>query len=307
MNCLRCNLPLLNQVKHYGQHFQCFQEIFRVSEKLEFDSLARKESSSKKDKTQPNEPHLTSYFAGNYKKYEGKLGQASYILKLSKAEYPELSAVEYVCNKIAYYCGLVVPTPFTLIEIENSELAFVSKNFMHTMKQHAALVHIHHYLPNGHKNFNVEILSRTIYEHTHSVQDVKMFFKTLLYDALVGNHDRHGGNLAFIETAKSKRLSPIYDNPSYLGLESGAMLNAQISPKGKIWTRDAQEPSLADYLLELERLGVSDISHEFFDGLDLKKIMQTIEEAVCLSDRMKTALKKLIGARYNEWETYAKI
>jgi len=124
---------------HYGQHIKCFKEIFLVSEVLEFHSLARKESSSDKEQ-KTLLPHLTSYFAGNYKKYEGKLGDSSYILKFSKAEYPELAPVEYVCNKIADSCGIPTPKPFTLIEMAENEVAFVSKNFMHAMKTHSTLV-----------------------------------------------------------------------------------------------------------------------------------------------------------------------
>ena len=302
--CLKCNAPLYKKDDHYGQHLNCFKEIFCITEKLDFHSLAQRNSSSSR-KDEKKKPHLTSYFAGNYRKYEGKLGESSYILKMSipKAGCPELAAVEYVCNKIACYCGIPVPDPFTLIEIEKSERAFVSKNFMHSMKSHASLVHIYHYLPDGEKNYNVETLSKTIYEQTNSAIDVKTYFKTLLYDALVGNHDRHGSNLALVETAKNKRLSPIYDNPSSLGLES-TLLGAHFSPRGKIGTHDSQEPTMKDYLDEMRRLGVEDISKDFFTNLKFSKIISTIDEAVCLSPRMKVALKKLINERYKILKDY---
>lgn len=301
--CLRCNQPLLSSQVHYGQHIKCFREIFSVAEISEFHSLARKESSGSEEKKNLL-PHLTSYFAGNYKKYEGKLGESSYILKFSKPEYPELAPVEYVCNKLAYYCGIPTPKPFTLIAMADSELAFISRNFMHALKTHSTLVHIYRYLKEGSENYNVEIISNAIYHETKSSQDVEIFFKLLLFDALIGNHDRHGSNLAIIETAQEKRLAPIYDNPSYLGLESGGMLKAHFSPKGKIWTAGSKEPGMKEYLDELLRLDALEVAMDFFDALPIERLRLTINEAVCLSESMKNALLKLINERYSEFERY---
>ena len=301
--CLRCNQVIAAGQAHYGQHIYCFKEIFLVSEVLEFHSLAMNESSSNKEQKSLL-PHLTSYFAGNYKKYEGKLGDLSYILKFSKSEYPELAPVEYVCNKIAYYCGIPTPKPFTLIEMADDELAFVSKNFMHTMKTHSTLVHIYRYLEGGAENYNVETISNTIFRETKASQDVTNFFKVLLFDSLIGNHDRHGSNLALFETAKEKQLAPIYDNPSYLGLESGGMLKADFSPKGKIWTKDSKEPGMTEYLEEISRLGVFEMAEDFFNKLPIERIRSTISEAVCLSDPMKNVLLKLIDKRYLELKKY---
>lgn len=302
-HCLRCDHPIENDQSHYGQHIECFKKIFSISEILEFHSLARKDSSSNREQKKLP-PHLTSYFAGNYKKYEGKLGGSSYILKFSKAEYPELAPVEYVCNKAAYHCAIPVPIPFTLIEMSDNELAFVSKNFMHSMKAHATLVHIYRYLKEGAENYNVEMITDTIYRETNSSKDISTFFKVLLFDALIGNHDRHGSNLALVETAKGKILSPIYDNPSYLGLESGSMLKAHFSPKGKIWTKNSKEPGMIEYLEEINRLGAFESANHFYKTLPMKRIEQTISGATCLSQLMKNALLKLIHERYTELKSY---
>jgi hypothetical protein len=303
-HCLRCN-QAISGVKHYGQHLECFKKIFSVTEALEFHSLARKESSSKKNQEEKSlPPYLTSYFAGNYKKYEGRLGDSSYILKFSKPEYPELAPVEYLCNKIAYYCKIPVATPFTLIEMEDNETAFVSKNFMHPMKAHASLVHIYRYLEGGSETFNVEKISEAIFQQTKSIEAVSIFLKTILFDALIANGDRHGSNLAIIETAKGKRLAPIYDNPSHLGLESGNMLKAHFSPKGKIWTKASKEPTMIEYLKEMKRLNVFENAQTFLNELSYEKVMGTISEAICITEAMKTALQKLINERYMELKTY---
>lgn len=303
--CLRCNQPLNSKQKFYGQHPDCFEQIFKVKPGTEFHSLARKNSESDRgENSEKNNPHLTSYFAGNYKKYEGKLGEHSYILKLSKEEYPELAAVEYLCNKIGYYCGIQVAAPFTLIELEKNELAFVSRNFMHDAGSHASLNAIYHYIESGHTNYNVENVSRAIFTETRSVADVQMFFKTILFDSLIGNHDRHGRNFSLIETSKHKRLSPIYDNPSSLGLESGAMLKANFSFYGKIWTKDSEKPEILEYAKEIERLNAGKIVKNFLGAIQIDKITQTINEAHCITENMKYALNRIVTSQYGKLKNY---
>ena len=304
--CLRCNKPLKNNKNFYGQHVDCFKEIFQLDHETEFQSLARKNFTSDSDNKdlEDKNKHLTSYFAGNYKKYEGKLDGQSYILKLSKEEYPELAPVEYICNKIGYYCKINVAIPFTLIDLGNNELAFVSQNFMSNFDTHATLNAIYHYIEPGPNNYNVENLSKAIFSQTRSAPDVYMFFKTLLFDSLIGNHDRHGRNYSIIETYKSKRLSPIYDNPSYLGLESGSLLKAHIAVFGKIWTKNAQEPSIIDYAKEIKRLNANHVINDFITSIQYTKIEQTILETHCLSKDMKTALHKMVTEQYNKLLNY---
>ena len=177
---------------------------------------------------------------------------------------------------------------------------------MERQKQHANLNHIYHYLDPGPEHYNVETLSQAIYRETQSVADVEMFFRVLIFDALVGNHDRHGRNLAFIETAKGKRLSPIYDNPSALGIESGPMLQASFAPKGKIWTATSQEPEMTHYLIEMRRLDVGHLADKFLKETAVKTMVKYIAESHTISDAMKSALKELILQRYQELETYVR-
>lgn len=305
--CLRCNKELSANDAHYGQHTTCFLQVFRVMEKVEFSSLVRKSSTSVTPNTEDNQtsPHLTSYFGGNYRKYEATLGDSKYILKLSKPEYPELAPVEYVCNKIAYHCGLTIPVPFTLIDYGEGELAFVSRNFMDKQPVHSTMNHLYHYKPLQDANhYTVEDIVKTIYRETGSATDTHMFFRMLLFDALIGNHDRHGRNLALVVTSKSKRLTPIYDNPSCLGLESGSILKATFSPRGKIWTKNSKEPEMIEYLDEMKRIGVLGLAEQFYNETSIDKIIQYINESLSLSLEMRDALKKLVKKRYVDLEVY---
>ena len=126
----------------------------------------------------------------------------------------------------------------------------------------------------------------------------------MLFDALIGNHDRHGRNFSLIETHKEKRLSPIYDNPSYLGLESGSMLKAHIAVHGKIWTKDSEEPDIKDYAKEIMRLNAGRAIHDFLNKINIHKTKQTIQEAHCLSANMKQALYKMVCEQYDKLINY---
>lgn len=297
-HCLKCHLPLDSKQRHYGHHLACFQKLFGVGGRAKFHSLARQSTASGDEAPSlAEEPHLTSYFSGHYRKYEAKIEGDSYLLKLSKDDYPELAPVEELCNRIADICGINVPKPYGLIDYEG-ELAFVLKNFIAEYPSHTSLQHIYHFLKRGPEHYNVEEINKAIFQETHSVEDVEMFFRTVLFDTLVGNHDRHGRNLAFVVTARRHRLAPIYDNPSAMGLESGSILKAQFAPKGKIWTRDSREPEMKEYLIELERLGMEHVIEKFYERLDKNILRQLIAESLSLSQEMRDAIIRLIISRY---------
>lgn len=142
-------------------------------------------------------------------------------------------------------------------------------------------------------------------EKTQQPRDVKIFIQTLLFDAFIGNNDRHGRNLAFIITAKNARLSPIYDNVSYLSLEKGDMLKADFNPTGKISTQDTYEPSMQHYVKELKRLGYTEDIHHFYQKIKLPSLKLLIDTSFC-SDLMKEAIKKLLIKRFEELENELK-
>src|SRR5439155_10133966 len=162
-------------------------------------------------------------------------------------EAPELTEVEYLCNQIGKILEIPV-ADFYFIDF-NGDKVFVTKNFI---KNGAPidLQHIYHFRSDD--QHNCETLTKLIAQKTQRPHDVLIFIRTILFDALIGNHDRHGRNLAFIVSAKNIVLSPIYDNVSYLSLEEGQMLKADFNPTGKISTSETREPNMRSYVKELK-------------------------------------------------------
>lgn len=280
---------------HYGLHGQCFKQWFDVGDSVEFISLQRR-SNGGSDLDKRIGSQNTSFFHGTFKKYSANLDGHSYILKMRQDEAPELPEVEYLCNQIGELLNVPV-ADFYLIDF-NADRTFVTKNFIKPGAP-TDLQHIYHF--RAHDQHSCEGIIQAIIEKTQSLYDVIIFIRVLLFDSLIGNHDRHGRNLAFVVTAKGASLSPIYDNVSYLSLEQGSMLKADFNPTGKVSTSLTHEPSMKDYIQELIRLGYREEVLGFYKSINLTKLHLLIDNSFC-SLLMKEAIKALINKRFKELE-----
>ena len=162
----------------------------------------------------------------------------------------------------------------------------------------STLDHIYHFMADG-KKHDCENLVGIIGEKTQRRKEQEKFVFLTLADSLIGNHDRHGRNLAFIRSAKGTWLSPFYDNPSALALENASILGADLQPRGSIFTKDSDKPTMRDYVLEWNRLGYSDVVQRFKKKLCLKTIKNLIKKSH-LSEKRKQALLRLILKRNEE-------
>ena len=295
--CLFCNQEMSANDVWYGLHSNCFKAIFDLPKLYDFEGLVRKNSfSADPTEIKSEGKHLSSFFAGNYPKYEAKLNQQGYILKLGSELYPELPVVEYFCNHLADLLDIPIPKPFALI-LHRGQLAFATKIFTEKVQGHYSLTHLYRDMEPGEKNYTVAKIVRTIEIQTKNIGDVEIFLEVLLLDALIGNHDRHGRNLAFLETSKGKKLAPIYDNTSVLGLEKGEMLRASFGAFGKIGTQNTSEPGIEDYLQEISRLGKKEVILQFINKLNRISVEKIISTCPAMSENMKMALKNFIGKR----------
>lgn len=301
MKCLKCQqeIDVLHSA-HYGLHSECFITWFKVNELVEFVSLKRISSSSVTEQGAFDSLNNISFFHGKFKKYSADLRGDSYILKMRQEEAPELPEVEYLCNQIGKLLEIPV-ADFYYIDLYGDK-TFVTKNFIKAGSL-SDLQHIYHFRPDS--QHSCEGLIKAIAEKTRRPHDVRVFVKTLLFDSLIGNHDRHGRNMGFIITSTECFLSPIYDSVSYLSLEEGNMLKADFNPAGKISTQKTTEPGMKDYVFELTRLGFREDIIAFYRLIDLQLLLQLIDNSYC-SVAMKNAIKRLMTKRLKELENEIK-
>ncbi len=240
-----------------------------------------------------------TFFHGRYLKYSARLGQTEYILKVQEEKYPELPLVEFLCNQIAEELKIEVP-PHHLIDF-NGRITFATRNFMQDFS--GTLNHIYRYIKAGDEHYNCEEIANMISTQTGRLADVAKFIETCLFDTLIGNNDRHGRNIGIIETSSTKKIAPMYDNPSCIGTEEEFFLKSDINPSGCIWTKDSKSPKAIDYIKEFQRLGYESIVNQFCKKAISKssKIIELTQTAI-LSPLRKTALIALIQKRLQEFE-----
>lgn len=293
-SCCHCYGQLLtDEQPWYGLHQNCFKELFGLTEIIEFaDLVARSQSQAPEEHKERN----ISFFNGAYRKYSARLGDVGYILKVQQKEYPELPVTEFLCNQIFESLNISIPD-FYLVRFPEDQFCFVTKNFMSGLIS-SDLIHIYHFLKNG-MSYDCENLVNIIGEQTGRRTEQERFVYLTLADSLTGNHDRHGRNLGFIRTPKGTYLSPFYDNPSALALETPSLLEADLQPRGSIFTKDTDKPTIGDYVREWNRLGYDLIVDRFKKELSLIKIQRLIEKSY-LSDKRKNALFRLITKRSEE-------
>ncbi len=320
MRCLKCQTAIKIE-SVYGLHANCFLKWFELTGLSELSDLDPKKSTRYSSGSSNIEKAPDSFYHGRYRKYSAKLGSRHYILKVQESQYPDLPATEYVCNRIASLLGLNVPRYYLIRykaathntnkvqsvskkesqkQHEEEPITFITKNFMQDYV--GALHHIYKYLPQGDKNYNCENIIKVIREQTGRLVDVKKFVEICLFDAFIGNNDRHGRNLGIIETGKNRRLAPMYDNPSFLGIQKDdEFLLAHYNISGVIRTSDSTKPKLLNYIREFKRLKLDKPCHNFIKKI-IDKFPLLIEEIQNseISKRRKTAFINLLNDRLED-------
>lgn len=158
------------------------------------------------------------------------------------------------------------------------------------------LEHIWHFLTKN-DQFALETILKIIEKQTGRLSEIRKFIKICLFDALIGNHDRHGRNLGLISTVNGYVLAPSYDNPSYFAIAE--FLAASHSPRCTIATSFTQEPMMEDYLKELMRLGFGEEIQKFKASLDYEALTSLIKSSF-ISEERKNAFLNFIQRQYQE-------
>lgn len=292
--CYKCKKLFVNKDSIWeGLHPECFSNWFNINSLEPFQDVVARHS-----ETLENEwSRITSsFFHGKFRKYSAKIGTTSYLLKVQQSELPELPTMEYLCNQLAQSLGLLVPNHF-LIRFQNELDAFVCKNFMQDYPS-SNLVHIYRFLDSP-EQYSCEGLLQILEREVKRYDDIVRFVRICLFDALIGNHDRHGRNLGIIQSSDGSRLAPCYDNPSYLALEIPQLLGAYHEPRGAIATKHTREPTMIDYVNEWLRLGFDESIKEFKNKVNLSEIHHLIKNSF-VSPKRQDAFIRLTERRYKE-------
>ncbi len=319
--CFKCHKSIEHQ-SIYGLHTDCFQKWFAVQDSSEFYDLDFKKTTSYSSSHSATfTTNKDSFYHGRYRKYSAKLGDQQYILKVEEPGFPDLPAMEYLCNQIASLLNLKVPEYYLILfsdesntknkatttkmnkEEQESEklITFVTKNFMQGTV--GSLHHLYKYVPKSH--YNCETLIKVIQEKTSRLRDVETFVEICLFDSFIGNGDRHGRNLGIIDTGKKRQLAPMYDNPSNFGVQDEKMLGPQFNFSGYIWTSNSKEPKTNDYLKEFKRLNLETACLKF-----AKKVIRQfplLMEEIKLSEISEKRKKSFVNYLKNRLEDLKKL
>ena len=309
MICLKCRKPIKNQ-SIYGLHKACYKNWFDLPGTSLFDHLDPKKQSNSSSLSNIKKKADTFYH-GQYLKYSAQLNEVKYILKVQQDKYPDLPGTEYTCNQIAVLLGVKVPQ-YYLIKFQSTSdqnskkksktsLTFVTKNFMQNFT--GTLNHIYKFLPKGDQYYTCEKLIKIIQKQTNKPKAEERFVEICLFDALIGNNDRHGRNLGIIDTGKNQTLAPMYDNPSYMGIAKDELLDIPFNISGCIQTSNSKKPTVTDYLKEFKKLGFSKVCTHFIEKL-INRYPEIIKEVKHseISKRRKIAFIKFLNNRRQDFQ-----
>jgi hypothetical protein len=211
---------------------------------------------------------------------------------LAKPEDPDFKGEllvenEHVCNRIAQAMGLKTAR-FGIAEIDGQK-AFVQEWF--SVKGYS-LVPISRYLEPGDPYSFSKIKSRILGISTDPQGDSYFFAKIALFDCVIGNADRHGRNIGFLERDSEKRLSPVFDNISTILPDLKHKLRINFS--SRISADDAEYPSVAQCVREVKRLWAKDFGGlaAWLSGAEAD-ILAEIAESRLRDDQKKALIEQL--------------
>ena len=304
MKCLECR-KILETTNIHGLHLACWEKCFGSIQ--EFTELDPKKLSFSGESIKQIKD---TFYQGQYLKYSAQIGSIKYILKVQEEKFLDLPEMEYVCNQIAESLNIKVPDYYLIrLDYKNSfdknniqdRKVFVTKNFM--QNQTGTLNHIYKYLPEGKVNYTCKNIINVLLEQTNNLKSAETFVDLCLFDSFIGNNDRHGRNLGIIDFGKGKKLAPLYDNPSYLGIAKDDLLKYSFNISGCIRTSRTEKPKVKDYIQEFNALGFNKVCLKFIDRVFNQHL--NIENKVNvseISERRKKAFICFLQSRQEDFQ-----
>lgn len=183
---------------------------------------------------------------------------------------------------------------------------FVVKNFL-SGGTPSNLIHLENFWPKASDGrmteyFLPELMS--IVKNRAGYRAEVQIVQLIIFDYLIGNFDRHRGNIAFIQDKKGIQLAPIYDNVSELGLEQEDFLSAddKFHPAMRILVEGATKVNALIYLKALVHLDYAREVYDFCSKLkkEMPSVLNAIDNAFYLTTNFKAAFKDLVHRRFQE-------
>jgi len=305
INCYICGKNISKEA-HYNLHPNCFKLTFKVKELCELLEFRRLKTDEEGSFDDIQDSSRDAQFHGHYPKYSARLKENRYIIKTGTSDkYPLLAEAEALSNRIAELLKLPIAKPFALIEYKEKK-CFIVKDFTQSNSPQN-LIHLFDIWPKFKKNklpFHLETLIQLL-KDTVSYQELCACLELLLFDYLIGNGDRHRGNIAVIQKGKEKiKLAPFYDNVTDLGIEAPSFLDPSMKwhPGTRIQLKNGKT-AIQDYLSVISLAGFSEVIHRFQRKLNkqLTKIVTEVQIIpvnrnlqACLLDLMQRRSKELI-------------
>lgn len=166
-----------------------------------------------------------------------------YLFKLSASRGAEQFWVEIFAYRLGLKMGIPVPPAFAAYDTNTKQVGVLIEWFFsspaedYTAGGDYCQEHIPTFDRKKGKQHNFELVSEIFKNLSCSDDWLSYWAKTLLFDALIGNNDRHQDNwgtietIAYTEAKRSvvfRRIAPVFDNGSSMGYE---ILSSQFKTK----------------------------------------------------------------------------
>ncbi len=261
-----------------------------------------------------------------------------HIAKTGHKWYPYESITEFVLNKIGECLGLKMAE--SSLYYVNGQLRFLSKLFRERESQslvHGAELYAGHlqdkeFVEQIEENqaardfftlkFTWEVIRAKFGEEYRSKEILMDFFRMLVFDAIVGNNDRHFYNWAILTDITGKEqpvFSPIYDTARalfwnrnedfFIALEKDSnsekrITNYIINSKPKIGLEKVKNPNHFDIVNSLSRdrfLGSKDVVNELINDKQHSLCMELFNDELgeFYTPARKRIISKCLDLRFN--------
>ncbi len=151
-----------------------------------------------------------------------------YFFKLSSPKYPEQFWVEIFAYYLSLKMETEVPPAFVAYDSKKGQSGALTESFLKSSKEKyiAGGDYCQRYIENFDRkkgtqhNFETVIkIFNDLQENFQIKNDWKIFWaKTLVFDALIGNTDRHQDNWGIVKNSEL-RITPVFDNGTSMGHE----------------------------------------------------------------------------------------